>query len=1034
MTQEKSYKETLNLPQTAFPMKADLARREPEMLANWEKENLYGGIRRQAAGKSKYILHDGPPYANGHIHIGHALNKILKDIIVKYKTLRGFDAHYVPGWDCHGLPIEIQALKELGKRKDEVERVAFRKQARQYAEKFVGIQREEFKRLGVFGDWDKPYLTMNYEYQASIADSFLKLYEKGYIEQRLKPVPWCWDCETALADAELEYEDKTDNSIYVKFLVTSDSYKKLCLKIKGLPDFGTKPIYFVIWTTTPWTLPANVGVALNPSLKYRIGLLKDKSEVLIFADFVTTIQPRSVSRLMDGLDFSRELLTNLDPECSIYVLEGHELKDLEYQHPFLNRTGRVILADYVTAEDGTGIVHIAPGHGEDDYQYGHLDNGLEILSPVNNWGKFTKDFPEGAGLKVLKEGNEKVTEILKEKGALLHAEKYTHSYPHCWRCKKPIIFRATPQWFLKIDHSVILRPTLYEDSTKHEAEESREILRSAQDDKTTSVVHDEAPTLREKMIRAIQSEIQFTPDWGKNRIGSMVETRPDWCLSRQRYWGVPIPIIGCAKCESTYFVKESHEKIREIFQKESADAWFSRSAADFLPPGFKCPKCKGADFKKEEDIIDVWFDSGVSHQAVLKPSSSLRATEGSEAISGIASSASPPRNDSYRLAYPADLYLEGSDQHRGWFQSSLTTGIALDGFSPFKGVLTHGFVVDGEGKKMSKSAGNVVAPQDVMKEFGADILRLWVSSCDYSTDVRLSKEILKQLADQYRKIRNTFRYLLANLYDFNPKTDAVKWEKLHPLDQWAAGIIDEVVTAVQKSYDQFDFHEIYQAIHHFCNLDLSSYYFDVLKDTLYTAKKNGHLRRSSQTTLFYILEKLVNLLAPILPFTTEEVWKAFSIKEGIGSVHENVWESAQKKDAGLFGDWSVLRELRDQVTPFLEKKRNTGLIGSSLDAKVYLKTEQPELRRVIENALKAIGPDYTDMARVLIVSQVEWMKDDRPDQESITYSSNGKEIKIILSVEKADGLKCVRCWNYSKRVGQDAEHPGLCGKCIEAIN
>ncbi|MBI3313378.1 MAG: isoleucine--tRNA ligase [Candidatus Omnitrophica bacterium] len=971
MTQEKSYKETLNLPQTAFPMKADLARREPEMLEGWKKADLYGAIRKRAAGKTKYILHDGPPYANGHIHIGHALNKILKDIIVKYKTIRGFDAHYVPGWDCHGLPIEIQALKEMGKRKEEVERVDFRKHARQYAEKFVALQREEFKRLGVFGDWEKPYLTMNYEYQASIADSFLKLYEKGFIEQRLKPVPWCWDCETALADAELEYEDKTDETVYVKFPVL---YEDLPVRLNFLKKQTTpKPLYLLIWTTTPWTLPANVGVALHHDLEYQILELADEFWIL-------------ASARVDDLK-SKFGLGN--PKNNWPVL-GNTLEGLKYQHPFLDRTGRAILADYVSAEDGTGIVHIAPGHGEDDYQYGTLKNNLPILSPVNKWGKFTEGFPEKteatilkelglSGLKVLKEGNQKVIDILKEKGTLVHTEKYTHSYPHCWRCKKPIIFRATPQWFLKIDHN----------------------------------------DLRSKMKKKIEGEIKFTPDWGKNRIGSMVETRPDWCLSRQRYWGVPIPIIGCAKCPGTYFVKESREKIRDIFAKESADSWFTRPASDFLPVSFKCPKCKGSDFKKEDDILDVWFDSGVSHQAVLKPG--LLHPSGA-------------RNDGYDLSYPADLYLEGSDQHRGWFQSALTTGMALDDRAPFKGVLTHGFVVDGEGKKMSKSAGNVVAPQDVMKEFGADILRLWVSSVDYSVDVRLSKEILKQLADQYRKIRNTFRYLLANLYDFNPKTDAIESGKLHPLDSWAIAMTEQVVLAVEKSYDRFDFHEIYQAIHHFCNLDLSSYYFDVLKDTLYTGRKDGHLRRSAQTALFSILKSLVKVLAPILPFTTDEVWKAFLLEEGTLSVYESVWESAKENKSDSFNDWTSLRALRDQITPFLEKKRNTGLIGSSLDAKVYLKTDHPDLKRLIENHLKMIGPDYNDLARVLIVSQVEGMKDARPETETLTYLWNGSEVKITLSVEKADGLKCVRCWNYSKRVGQDAGHPGLCGKCIEAVN
>ncbi len=929
MTQSKSYKETLNLPQTSFPMKAELARREPEILEKWKEEQLYQAIRKQSQGKSKYILHDGPPYANGHIHIGHALNKILKDIIVKYKTMSGFDSLYVPGWDCHGLPIEHQCLKEMGKRKDEVERVPFRREARKYAEKFVEIQREEFKRLGVFGEWEKPYLTMDYKYQAAIADSFLKIYEKGFIEQRLKPVPWCWDCETALADAELEYEDKTSTSVYVAF--------------KHAENFS-----FLVWTTTPWTLPANVGLAVHPELSYVL-VSSSKGHFLLAEGLLERLNAKVFKN-------SAQI---------IKTLKGKELEGKLGQHPFLDRTSRIILADYVSATDGTGIVHIAPGHGEEDYKYGHLDNELPIVSPVDEKGRFTKEFSDCTGIHVFK-ANEKIIEILKEKGALLYTEPHQHSYPHCWRCKKPIIFRATPQWFMKIDHK----------------------------------------DLRKKMQAAIQKDIQFTPDWGKNRIGGMVETRPDWCLSRQRYWGVPIPIIRCAHCKDSFYVSESKEKIVEIFKQEGADAWFSRPATDFLPPGFKCAKCQAGEFIKEEDIIDVWFDSGVSHQAVLKK------TPG--------------------LSYPADLYLEGSDQHRGWFQSALTTAMALEGGSPFKGVLTHGFVVDGEGKKMSKSAGNVVAPQDVMKEFGADILRLWVSSCDYQFDVRLSKDILKQLTDAYRKIRNTFRYILANLYDFNPKTDLIAFEKLHPLDKWILWKADLEIEAIDLDYKEFRFHRIYSQIHDFCSIDLSSYYFDILKDTLYTAGKNSFLRRSAQTALYQLLSKLVRIVAPILPFTAEEVWKTFPSQEGIPSVHltslSNQDKELARMDKQLFDDWSCIRAFRDAVTPFLEKKRERKIIGSSLDAKVYLKTDQPDLEKILKVYRK-------ELPRVLIVSQVEWMETRHPETEetSVMFEPVKESARILVSIEKADGLKCIRCWNYSLAVGSDKEHPELCGKCLEAL-
>lgn len=929
MTQEKSYKDTLNLPETPFAMKADLVRREPEMLKAWQQEDLYGRIRKKSQGRDKYILHDGPPYANGQTHIGHALNKILKDMIVKYKTMRGFDSLYVPGWDCHGLPIEHACLKEMGKRKEEVERVPFRKQARQYAERFIGLQREEFKRLAVMGEWDKPYLTMNYDYQAAIAESFLRIYEKGYIEQRLKPVPWCWDCETALADAELEYEDKTDPTVYVAFEVVPER-----------ADATFQKASVLIWTTTPWTLPANVGIAYHPDLTYV--LAKTDSGTYIFAkDLAQTLQQKMGWK---ELSFVKEF-------------KGADMPFAFAKHPFLERNSKMIEADYVSSTDGTGFVHIAPGHGEDDYKYGYLDNALPILSPVDSRAKFTKEFSPMEGIHVFK-ANPQIVELLKQKQALLHEEPYKHSYPHCWRCRKPIIFRATPQWFLKIEH----------------------------DD------------LRKKMSEAIENKIKFTPEWGKNRIGSMVETRPDWCVSRQRYWGVPIPIISCKSCKKV-LVSETKDTIVKLFREQGADVWFEKKAEDFLG-GKKAACCENPELVQETDILDVWFDSGVSHQAVLKP-----------------------RQD---LKFPADLYLEGSDQHRGWFQSSLTACTALEGVPPFKGVLTHGFVVDGEGRKMSKSAGNVVSPQDVMKEFGADILRLWVSACDYSVDVRLSKEILKQMADSYRKIRNTFRYILSNLYDFDPKTDGLGFDHLNPLDQWAMAATDEMLLQVEKQYEQFSFHEIYQVIYNFCTVQLSAYYFDVLKDTLYTARKDGDLRRSAQTVLFYILKNMVKLLAPILPFTMDEVWKAFPIEEGVASVHESTWSFKFGKFKG-YADWIQLRQVRDAITPFLEKKRSAGMIGSSLDAKIYLKSDPPELTRILKE-------NWKELPRVFIVSQLEWMEGQRPETEEASARIGGTDVKLWIAVEKADGLKCVRCWNYSKQVGTNAEHPGLCEKCLEAIS
>ena len=937
MTDPINYKDTLNLPQTPFPMKANLAQREPEMLKAWETEGVYAAIRAKSAGKPKYVLHDGPPYANGQIHIGHALNKVLKDLIVKYQTMRGHDALYVPGWDCHGLPIEHACLKEMGKRKEEVDRVEFRQQARKYAERFVATQCEGFKRLGIFAEWDKPYLTMNYGYQTAIAASFIKLYEEGFIEQRLKPVAWCYDCDTALAEAELEYADKISKSVYVKFPIEDTK------GLLGLPP--SAKAFLLVWTTTPWTLPANVGAAVHPELEY--GIFRKDNEVFIFAKALE-------SKLNEKLGFSGYTM--------IKSLTGQALNGLEYQHPFLDRKGKIITADYVSSEDGTGIVHIAPGHGEDDYKHGHLEHGLPILSPVDSRGKFTAEFPLCQGEHVFK-SNPKITALLAEKGLLLKEEDHPHSYPHCWRCKKPILFRATTQWFMKIDH------------------------------------HD----LRKNMLAAIGKDIQFIPDWGKNRIQAMVETRPEWCLSRQRYWGVPIPVIRCKHCTGVHFVKESKAKILELFAKESADAWFAHPAEAFLPAGLKCLKCGQSEFVKETDIIDVWFDSGVSHQAVLRQHPGLK--------------------------YPADLYLEGSDQHRGWFQSSLTTAMALEHKPSFKSVLTHGFVMDGQGKKMSKSAGNVVTPQDVMKEFGADVLRLWVTSCDYQFDVRLSNEILKQLVDAYRKIRNTFRYFLSNLYDFDPVKHSVPYEKLHPLDRWAMAKTDHLVASVTELYERFEFHEIFREVYDFCVTDLSSFYLDALKDTLYTAAPDAWLRRSAQTAFFDILARLVKIVAPILPFTSEEVWKSYKLEAGVVTVHASAWPVAREGESDAeFREWEHLREIRQWVTPFLEKKREAKEIGAGLEAKVTLTAEDPGSAEILKRYEK-------ELARVLVVSQVVLETRTVEGMEAVEGLSAvfQKKLRLKVLVTKADGAKCVRCWNYSAALGRDPEHVALCPKCVEAV-
>lgn len=927
---EKSYKETLNLPQTSFPMKGDLPRREPEMLKRWEEEGLYRRIRKIFSGRRKFILHDGPPYANGPIHMGHALNKVLKDIIVKYKTMNGFDTPYVPGWDCHGLPIEYSLLKEMGKRKEEVPQLEFRKKARAYAEKYVNIQREEFKRLGVFGDWENPYLTMSYEYQAVIAESFLTLFEKGFIEQRHKPVPWCFECETALADAELEYENKTSDSVYVCFPLEE--------KVQG------RSAAVLIWTTTPWTLPANVGIAFHPDLCYVVADTEQGTFVFAEARQESLCEKLRWRKLEIVKDF-----------------RGSEIPLQEARHPFLERKTRRIFADFVSRTEGTGVVHIAPGHGEEDYQIGHLKENLPILSPVDEKGRFTKEFSPCEGMNVFK-ANARIIELLKEKNSLLHQEKYEHSYPHCWRCKNPIIFRATPQWFLKVDHNL----------------------------------------LRREALDQIHKRVHFFPASGRNRIASMVEIRPDWCLSRQRYWGVPIPLLRCHSCNKI-FASEIKKKVVEIFQKGGADAWFLNSVQDFFDQ--KPPCCPHPDLRKENDILDVWFDSGVSHQAVLKKNSELR--------------------------YPADLYLEGSDQHRGWFQVTLLTGVALDGHPPFESVLTHGFVVDGEGRKMSKSLGNVISPQEVMKDYGADVLRLWVAASDYEEDVRLSRQILSQLVESYRKIRNTFRYLLGNLSDFSYQKDRLAFEKMESLDQWALGRCHKLVKEVTEHYERFEFHSVYRKIYEFCTIYLSNFYFDVLKDRLYTARRDGAKRRSAQTALFYILRNLVKILAPLLPFTTEEVWRSLVIEEGVGSVHESDWprEYSRFIDEVAFRDWEDFLSIRDPINRELEKKRQAKVIGSSLEAKMEIATEDEGLRSYFERLQK-------NLAFGLVVSQANLVPKAEGDgwsSISTVLPSDGKTRSFKIRVSEAEGEKCVRCWNYSPTVGVHRKHPALCEKCIEAV-
>ena len=911
------YKSTLNLPKTPFPMKGNLPTKEPLILADWEKQDIYKKIRDRRRGAQKYVLHDGPPYANGNIHIGHALNKTLKDIVIKFRTMRGFDAPYVPGWDCHGMPIEHQLFKKIKKTKHDIGQVEFRKMAYEFAIEFVDIQKEEFKRLGIFGDWNDPYLTLKPNYEKEIVSSFNRLAKDGFIYRGLKPINWCAMCETALAEAEVEYESHISPSIYVKFKISPRSPNS---------ERGS----FLVWTTTPWTLVSNVAIAVHPDLDYVE--FDTKEEILIFAEDL-------LDKLQEKIGFKGKVVKKL---------KGRQLENIVVNHPFFTCDSKVILANFVSNEEGTGCVHIAPGHGQEDYDVG-LKYRLPVIMPVDAKGRFKKpreedrEIPNLIGKDVF-EANPIILKMLADKNSLLLAEETEHSYPHCWRCKQPLLFRATEQWFVGVDKN----------------------------------------NLRSKTLKEIK-KIRWVPAIGEKRISSMVELRPDWCLSRQRYWGVPIPILYCTSCSPLTAIIDERvmEKIEEIFGKEGSDAWFLKDVSNFVPKDFQCPRCGAKKFEKETDILDVWFESGASHQAVLKT-----------------------RDD---LSFPADLYLEGSDQHRGWFQASLLVAMGVVNTPPFKNVLTHGFVVDGEGKKMSKSAGNVIAPQEVFSKKGADVLRLWASSSSYFDDVKISEEILQRTVEAYRKFRNTAKFILGNIFDYDPEKGACSIKDMLEIDRWALSRVNSLLKDVTGAFEDFSYHEVVSLLYKFCIVDMSSFYFDILKDRMYTFRADSKERRSAQSVLYRILDILVRLLAPLIPFTAEEIWSHF---KGEGSVHLSDWPEIDEGliDPELDNHWLRLRDLREDVLKFLEEKRIAKIIGSPLEAKISLYIKDDLEYNFLTKYLQ-------DLPALFITSQVELEKSD---------------IRKI-GVAKAEGKKCSRCWNWSKFVGSDKTHPDLCKRCVDVI-
>lgn len=918
----QDYNSTLNLPKTDFPMRAGLPKSEPVTLKNWEDEKIYENLMEINEGKPLFVLHDGPPYANGNIHLGTALNKILKDFIVRYKNMSGFKAPYVPGWDTHGLPTELKARKKAGVGSSaDISELELRKMCQEFVEGYIDDQRNQFKRLGVIGEWDNPYITLTHDFEAEQIRIFAEMACKGYIYKGLKPVYWCPECKTALAEAEIEYAEDPCHSIYVKFNVTDDLGKFSAMGI------DPKKVYFVIWTTTTWTLPGNVAICVGPSFDYAV--IKCGDEYYVMAEELYK------SAMEDAEKTDYEVVA---------TIKGAELEYMKTAHPFMDRESVVIVGDHVTLESGTGCVHTAPGHGVEDYDVCRNYPEIPIIVPVDENGVLTEEAGMFAGLKTA-DANKPIAEHLEKIGALFALKKIIHQYPHCWRCKNPVLFRATDQWFCSVDD------------------------------------------FKDDAVKAID-EVEWIPGWGKDRITSMVRERKDWCISRQRKWGVPIPIFYCEECGEPLIDKEAMLAVADLFGKEGSNAWFTHTAEEILPKGKKCSKCGCTSFTKEKDIMDVWFDSGSSHAAVLK-------------------------NRPY-LKWPADLYLEGADQYRGWFQSSLLTSVATMGTAPYKAVLTHGWVVDGKGRVMHKSLGNGIDPQEVIDQYGADVLRLWVASSDYHADIRISPDILKQLSEAYRKIRNTARYILGNLNGFNPDENMVSLDELMPIDKWALAKLNILIDKVKEAYDKYEFHIVYHAIHNFCVVDMSNFYLDVLKDRLYTEKADSKARRAAQTSIYIILNAMTRMIAPILAYTSDEIWKYMPHSSNEKAEHVVYNEMPEKVDISIDDDfmafWDEIHELRDDVKKSLETFIKDKTIKSSLEAKVTLSASGDKLAflKKAEN----------ELATAFIVSEVE-----------IVDNSSELEIRI----DKAEGEKCERCWVISKTVGENSEHPTLCSRCCENL-